>query len=269
MSHFLGISRDAQFSPGKVDADRRVLEGTASCLRAAGHQVELFAETDRVWPQAELGTMVFTMSQGRQALQRLREWEQAGVRVINRPEGILNCQRHRTVLLLAGCDVGFPRTCVVDDLTAPRLSDWIEGQGAWVKRGDVHAIEADDVVFVGNLGTARAVIERLHQRGIERAVVQEHLSGRVVKFYAVRDLFFHAVQPAHEPQLDAVILDRINAVGRLAADALDVEVYGGDCVIRESGEVCLIDLNDWPSYSACLSEASQSIAAYLQKAAAS
>ncbi len=269
MSHFLGITRDPQFSPGKIDADRRVLEGTASCLRSAGHRIDLFAETDREWPQPAADTVVFTMSQGRRALQQLREWEHAGVRIINRPEGILNCQRHRTVLLLAGCDVGFPRTCVVGDMTAPKLSDWIQAQGAWVKRGDVHAIEADDVVFVENASTAQAVLERLHHRGVERAVVQEHLSGRVVKFYAVRDLFFHCVLPAQESQLDAATQERIDTVGRLAADALDVEVYGGDCVIRESGEVCLIDLNDWPSYSACLTEASQSIAAYLQKAAAS
>jgi len=269
MSEFLGITRDPQFSPGKVAVDRQILEGTAQRLQEAGHAVTVIDETDREWAQPANGTVVFTMAQGRPALQRLRDWELAGLRIVNRPEGILNCQRHRTVLLLAGSDVGFPRTCNVDDLAHPDLRGWINDAGAWIKRGDVHAIEADDVVFVATAKAAREALVRLHERGIARAVVQQHLVGRVVKFYGVRDQFFHCVKTAQSPTLDAAVLQRIDAVGRRAADALGVEVYGGDCVIGSAGEVSLIDLNDWPSYSACLSEASKSIAAYLQKVAVS
>lgn len=269
MSRFLGIGRDPQFSPGKVEADRRILELTAQCLRNDGHSAEVFVEAAAAWPQATADTVVFTMSQGRPALQRLREWELAGTRIVNRPEAILNCQRHRTVLLLVGVDVGFPRTNVIDDLGCFDLPGWIDEAGAWIKRGDVHAIHADDVQRVDTGNAARAVLTQLRDRGIERAVIQQHLPGRVVKFYGVRDGFFHACQPAGEPALAGTVLRRIDEVGRLGADALGVEVYGGDCVVGGDGAVSLIDLNDWPSYSACLPEAAQAIAAHLEKVAKS
>lgn len=275
MSRFLGIARDPLFSPGKVEADRSILEMTAACLREAGHAVDLFTETEAKWPQPPPGTVVFTMSQGRPALQRLREWEIRGLRVVNRAEAILNCQRHRTVLLLDGTDVGFPRTVAIDaggidaQATTASLPKWIAATGAWIKRGDVHAIDADDVVYVDNAAAAQAALERFQARGIQRAVVQQHLPGTVVKFYGVRGGFFHGVQTASVAALGDEILQQVDAVGRRAADVLGVEIYGGDCVIGVNGKVGLIDLNDWPSYSACLFGASKAIAAYLEKVAES
>ncbi len=272
MSRFLGIARDARFSPGKVEADRRILEMTATCLRDAGHAIDMFTETEAEWPQPQPGTVVFTMSQGRSALQHLREWEIDGIRVVNCAEAILNCQRHRTVLLLSGSDVGFPRTAIVDTRSpaaesAP-LPEWIDEAGAWIKRGDVHAIDADDVVYVVDVAAAQAALARFQERDIQRAVVQQHRPGTVVKFYGVRGGFFHCVQPAAVAQFDADVLRQVDAVGRRAADTLGVEIYGGDCVIGADGEVNLIDLNDWPSYSACLFGASKSIATHLEKVAA-
>ena len=36
---------------------------------------------------------------------------------------------------------------------------------------------------------------------------------------------------------------------------LDVPVYGGDCVVSSSGEIRIIDFNDWPSFARCREEA--------------
>ena len=46
---------------------------------------------------------------------------------------------------------------------------------------------------------------------------------------------------------------------RLAA-ALGVSVYGGDAIVRADGSFCLIDFNDWPSFSRCREEAADAIA---------
>ena len=38
-----------------------------------------------------------------------------------------------------------------------------------------------------------------------------------------------------------------------------VDIYGGDAIVREDGGFCLIDFNDWPSFSRCRAEAAQAV----------
>jgi len=263
MSTFLGITREPIYSPGKVNDDRAVLEAVADHLRDEGHSVLVFSADDERWPVASPGTTVFTMAQGPRALARLAEWEARGVRVVNRAAGILNCQRHRTVAAFAGSDVAFPETVLVETALDVDLPGWVADGGAWVKRGDVHATDPDDVVFVAEPRTAQQALRRFRERGIARAVVQRHVAGTVLKFYAVRGRFFHCVAPAEGPPIPAAAQRGIDELGRRAAQRLEVEVYGGDCVYGVTGGLTLIDLNDWPSYAPCRVGAAKEIAAYL------
>jgi glutathione synthase/RimK-type ligase-like ATP-grasp enzyme len=114
MSQFLGITREPVFSPGRVGDDCAILEGVADCLRQRGHGVTVFSGDDERWPEPSDGTIVFTMCQGEQALRRLQRWRAGGVRIVNTPEGILNCQRHRTVAALTEARVPFPDTVLVE-----------------------------------------------------------------------------------------------------------------------------------------------------------
>ena len=43
------------------------------------------------------------------------------------------------------------------------------------------------------------------------------------------------------------------------AEAVGIEVYGGDCIVRSDGTFCLIDFNDWPSFRTCTVEAARKI----------
>ena len=263
MSRFLGITRERVFSPGRVDDDGAILHMVADRLRTAGHEVSVFDADEPRWPQPVAGTVVFAMCQGERALAHLQQWQARGLRIVNTPDGIRNCQRHRTVAAFAGSPIAFPETVLVDSgerLTVP----WIADGGAWIKRGDVHATEPDDVVFVDGAATAQQALGRFRARGIARVVVQRHIPGTVVKFYAVRGRFFACASgPGVVPLADDV-LQRIDALGGRAAEILGVEVYGGDCVRDLSGKLHLIDLNDWPSFASCRAAAAGHIAAYVQ-----
>lgn len=263
MIEFLGIAREHVYSPGRVEDDAGVLNDVARHLGEAGHTVRVFGADATMWPQPAAGTLVFAMCQGPRALERLQEWERDGVRVINRPEGILNCQRHRTIPLLNDAGVGLPTSVLVDTASEPQLPTWL-GEGAWIKRGDVHATEADDVCRVPDAATALAALRRFAARGIEAAVIQRHAPGVVLKFYAVRGSFFHCVRSAEAPAIPAAALRKIDTLGQAAAERLGVEVYGGDCVYGEDGALSLIDLNDWPSYRFCRASAAVAIADYLR-----
>ena len=258
------MTREPVFSPGKVEDDRAILEMTAARLRELGHTVDMCNAADDTWPEPDRDTVVFTMAQGAEALRRLQGWEARGVRVVNRTAGILNCQRQRTVAAFAGrTEIAFPDTVVLPADPASSLPAWIDDGGAWVKRGDVHATEIDDVVYVRSAAEATVALRRFRARGIALAAVQRHVPGRVLKFYAVRDRFFECVVPAGGEDLPGDRLRRIDTLGRQAAIVLDVEVYGGDCVVGTDGGVTLIDLNDWPSYGRCRFRASRGIADYL------
>ena len=46
----------------------------------------------------------------------------------------------------------------------------------------------------------------------------------------------------------------------MAAEVLNVPIYGGDCVVSADGELKIIDFNDWPSFARCREEAGVKIA---------
>lgn len=256
---FLGITRERVYSPGKVEADALILHAVANHLRHAGARVVTCSGDDADWPTPADGTLVFTMAQGPRALERFDDWQGRGVRVVNSPEAIRNCHRYRTVTLLHAADVGLPETVLLatSDATPPPLAT---GR-YWVKRGDVHAVESDDVVACDDT-TLTEVVQAFRRRGIDRVAVQRHVDGRVLKFYAARPSFFHCVPPADGSIVPPKVLAHLADIAARGATALGLEVYGGDAVWSDDGRLSLIDLNDWPSYAACRAQGATAIATY-------
>jgi hypothetical protein len=263
VSDFLGISRERVYSPGRVEDDAAVLHEVARHLRERGNRVRELDADEPEWPRLRRETVVFAMCQGPRALERLAAWERDGVRVINRSAGILNCQRHRTIPLLAGAGVGLPPSELIET-RAERLPAWFAASGGWIKRGDVHATEAGDVIRISDGSGGLRALARLRERGVAVAVLQRHAAGIVLKFYAVRGAFFHCVPTAEMPEIPAAVGRAIDRLARTAAERLGVEIYGGDCVYGGDRELALIDLNDWPSYRSCRASAALAIADYLQ-----
>ena len=48
-----------------------------------------------------------------------------------------------------------------------------------------------------------------------------------------------------------------------AAESIGLEIYGGDCIVSEDGAIYIIDMNDFPSFSAIRDEAAGEIAEYI------
>jgi GNAT superfamily N-acetyltransferase len=265
MRSFLGIAREPVFSPGKVEADRAIIESVGAVLRNHGHRVEIVsAEETLSTPRP--GTMVFTMAQGSSALATLRRWEEGGIAVVNSVESVLHCHRHRMIDRFRRARVAAPESVVLFTDHADELPGWIEESGAWLKRGDVHATEADDVAFVDGRVAAIDALRRFRGRGIGQAVLQRHVEGVVIKFYAVADRVLAWYPPA-ETRL-TLTPPQISELGTLAnagARSLGLDVYGGDCIATAEGDLQLIDLNDWPSYAPCRAAAAEAIAVYLEE----
>ena len=119
----------------------------------------------------------------------------------------------------------------------------------------------------------------MSERGV-RPYVCAHVKGDLVKFYGVSDTPFfrfyypdddgemkfsnngHNGVPKHTPFDEYDFMYEANAV----ANSLDLDFYGGDCIIRDDGERVYIDVNDWPSYSRCYKEAAEYMAIKVIKA---
>lgn len=264
-AHLLGIYREKRFSPGLHAAgDAEILELTQAALERAGYQATLIAP-ESLPTMSPPARVVFSMCQSLEALAILQEWEQRGVLVLNTPAAVHACYRLALVTVLSQTTLPFPQSLVVPLDTAepiaavcPALPE--PATGWWVKRGDVHAMQSDDVVFVGRASDVPTQLLRLRQRGMRHAIVQEHIAGQELKFYAVRGHgVVHAFAPhaAHCPPIDQ---DRLNTLALQAGAVLGLDIYGGDCLLTPDGALYLIDLNDWPSFRGCRPVAATHIA---------
>jgi hypothetical protein len=264
----LGIYREKRFSPGAHAAgDAEILELTQAALERAGYKTTLI--TPESLPTVPPSTpVVFSMCQSLEALAVLQEWEKQGVLVLNTPAAVRACYRLALVTALSQTTLPFPRSVIIPlDETAspgtrcPALPETTTGW--WVKRGDVHAMQSDDVLFVRHTADLPAQLARLRQRGIGHAVVQEHIAGQEWKFYAVRGhgvLHAFASHEAHCPSIDYA---RLNTLAQKASEVLGLDIYGGDCLMTSDGTLYLIDINDWPSFRGCRPIAASHIAQHI------
>ncbi len=270
MKRAWGIYRELAHSPGRETDDAEILRATAAELSAHGYEVTLKSPDEL--PSAadsDVPPFVFAMCERVGAVEKLATWERRGSRVVNRPAGIRNTDRERTLALFAERAVPFPRSVLVDTAAATSFPG-----PCWVKRGDVHATEAGDVAQAPDPATFASHLARLRSRRIVRAVVQDHVPGDLIKFYGVAGLaedaerpswfqwFYHRDQTLENHAFDP---DDLAAATSRAAAALGLDVYGGDAIVSKSGGVLIVDLNAWPSFALFRSVAAGKIAALLSE----
>lgn len=260
------LYRQPSYSPNQHRAnDTAILDATASGLEALGWVVARASEGAVLAGAIPEADFILNMCQGPDASECLLSLEEAGVPIINRPSSVLDCHRHRLVNVLARHQVAFPRTAVIPTAGAPELDGFgTGGATVWVKRGDVHAERAEDVVSVSR-AELPAAIQAFGVRGIERVALQEHVAGPVLKFYAVADgrfFRYYGAEAGPKGPVPRVDEARLRALAFAAARELRLDVFGGDVALPEPDRPVLIDLNDWPSFAPFRDDAARHIAAY-------
>jgi hypothetical protein len=259
------VAREAVYSPGRfLAADRAILEATGRALVARGARVEI-VEPDAKPAAFDGCELVFAMCQGPAALDGLRQLATRGIPLVHEADAILNCHRVRMLPILEQAGLPRPATRLVDS-SAPDAEAlaWLDAlpAGAWVKRGDVHATQPGDVSHAADAAAARAALERLAAHGVPRAVLEAHVPGRTLKFYAVRGTPLFRLFDESGSEAACASPDWREIADR-AAHALGLAVYGGDLVVDDAGTAALVDVNDWPSFTRCRDDAAEAIATHL------
>lgn len=244
---YVGIYRHQQFSPNKAHDDRAILERVIEKLKEKGHNVTTITEEELLkgvpLPMAE---RYFSMARSPEVLEMLK-----GRPCINNSEGINIC-----------CN----REYIPQDVTPTSYP-------LWIKRANGCTETKDDVTFCSTEEEKLQAIKSLHNRGIDKFIVQPHYEGDLIKFYGVLGTdFFHLSYPTESKQSKFGLEKKNNAVryhpfsktaliqqAEHIANATGVRVYGGDAIITSQGDIHIIDFNDWPSFSSCREEAAKAI----------
>jgi glutathione synthase/RimK-type ligase-like ATP-grasp enzyme len=257
----LGVYRETQFSPGKIEADAAILDSVLAELAAERFEVEAVDPVAFLDLPSSRYDLVLAMCQGGEALARLAMHQQAGSVVVNSALAIRNCYRDLLSAGLQRSGIPTPPGVLIgtEDSLDRRIPYGLDSAaGLYVKRGDLHALHDSDVVRVEGVDQLRAALMAFAARGIKLAYVQQGVAGSLVKFYGVSggEYFATVADGYHLPDLLKLDLARAAAT---AADALGLEAWGGDAVVHEDG-FKIIDFNDWPSFSRVRVDASRAIA---------
>ncbi len=257
MPSLVGVFREPEYSPGRVDDDAAILERTREALAARGVTMTL-GDVDLAH-DASSRPRSWRCANPRAALAAL-DRAAVTVPVINAPDAIRACYRDETVARLADTAVPFPATRLI--ATASRPGDLADLAPCWVKRGDVHAMTS---------GRRRVCRDRRRRRGGAR--VSSHAAASPARRCRPTSTVSSSSSTASPTDASFVAtpqraeipasLPVLWAAAHAGASALGLEVFGGDLVVTDEGKPVLVDLNDWPSFARCRDEAAEAIAGYV------
>lgn len=269
-----GVMRAGAYSPNHIGNDAAIFNATADELRKRGCEVNIYSEEQ--FRTAEIPErIVVNMCREQQSIAKLQKMEDDGALVINSGYGIENCTRERMTRILLGCGIPYPESLMVDtnEAVIPALRE-AGFESCWIKRGDFHAMHKEDVSYCRHPEEAQEVLQEYFYRGIRRAVINRHLVGDLIKFYGVADgsffYWFYPFEAGHSKYGHEAINGKsqglpfdeahLRSICSSACEALDVRIYGGDCIVGTDGSISIIDFNDWPSFAPCRQEAAPFIA---------
>lgn len=269
-----GILRAGAYSPNHIGNDTAIFNGTAEELRKRGCIVNIYSE-EQFNREGVDEQIILNMCREHQSIVKLQKLEDQGRLVINSGYGIENCTRERMTRILLGNGIPYPESIICD--TNESIKERLKKSGfksCWIKRGDFHAMHKEDVSYVRHAEEAQEVLQEYFLRGIKRAVINVHLVGDLVKFYGIKGTnYFHWFYPfdiGHSKygweevngKSQGIEFDEkyLKEICNRAAEEVNIEIYGGDCIVSPEGDIKIIDFNDWPSFAPCRVEAAPHIA---------
>src|SRR4051812_47269220 len=185
MKRLVGLYREKQYSPGRHQSnDALLLDQIAHRLREREFVVDLVTLPEANGARTGVA-LVFSMCQGRAALENLAQWEREGVPIMNSPRAALNTHRDRLPALMIDARLPFPQTNLVATNDIPDLDGLDLEEGIWLKRGDVHASVTADVQWIDSHERLEAGLTDFARREIKLAALQAHRAGDEIKFYGV------------------------------------------------------------------------------------
>lgn len=246
---FLLIYRDERFSPNAVERDKAMLDEVARQLNAAYDNAEVLMLHEHELPEASAADfadcIVIHMTRSAEALAKLEEINSLEARILNPPTAIRGINRTNIEAVMETKGLPTPAKLIEQH---PELG----GKGWWVKANDTTDSSPSHIQFHETLPENLTVMDAEEQK---KLLVQPHIEGQNIKFYGIRGTGFFKVREDISAEALQLLRDSANTL----ADALALDIYGGDAILTEDGMFTIIDFNDFPSFSSCREEAAEAI----------
>lgn len=244
------IGRASCYSPQSMEKDRAILTAVRRQLQQWYDCQEMVQEDAMsALPPADA---YVSMGRHPETLKQLALMEQQHKTVVNITAAVSLCN-HRIELT---------RRLEEQGVAVPPLSG---DHGYWVKRGDACRMTNDDVLYATTRQEALVLREKMQHRAINEVEVRAHVEGDWVKFYGVEGTDFFRAYQMQDDTASPIDCQALQVMAGKAAAAIGLEVYGGDCIIRQDGQPVIVDLNDWPSFSLCREDAAMAIALHIHQ----
>jgi hypothetical protein len=258
----IGVYREVEFSPGKVEDDAAILDAVLAELAAHGIETEAVdAKTFANGTAAPDAEIILAMCQSEGALRRLAVIESSGAIAVNSALAIRNCYRDLLGAGLTRAGIPAPHGVLLatsSPIDMRRLSALDLDAGVYIKRGHLHALGPADVQQVVGRAALTAALADFARRGIALVYVQQAASGHTVKFYGVSGSeYFNVI--AQEGEVSEEVAHRLAEAAGVGATALGLEAWGGDAIV-DGDRFAIVDFNDWPSFSRVRAPAARAIA---------
>jgi hypothetical protein len=261
MARALGVYREPEFSPGKLEADAAILDAVLTILATQGIETCAVDPANLISIRGRRFDLILAMCQSEPALQALLAAQAEGALVVNTPSAIRSCYRDRLGAILKRVAAPVPDGLLVETsapIDSRVLRELRPERGIYVKRGDLHALDLRDVRRVEGETPLVAALQDFAARGIRLAYLQQAVEGSVIKFYGVSGAgYFSAADTGAE--MNDALRARLRQAAQAAAAALELEVWGGDAIVN-GDQFKIVDFNDWPSFERVRTEASSAIA---------
>lgn len=260
------ILREGIFSPNHIANDAAILHDTASELRKKGFPVKIYSESQFIESDID-EDIIMAMCRRRESVEKLQILEETGRIVVNSGYGIENCIRMFMLGIFQKAGVPVPDSIVVKtNIDARKKLNNLGFGAAWVKIADDHLHHLEDVCRCRHTDEVQEILHEFFLRKIGRAVVSKSVEGVRIRFYGVASIgWFHYFAPFSTGTLtDSETIEemsgQIETVCMKAAESLNVDIFGGDLTITQSGECFIENFDDWPSFAPIRKEAAKAIA---------
>lgn len=279
----LFIFRAEEFSPNNIAKDRKILDLTIKKIKDGRPDLEIVPTKEEDFcKDTDLNDISLVVGMPRR-VKSLMKLQNSRIKSYNSARGIINTatSRELTLTLLNEAGISVPDFWSYDPeademfLCEPTLQNLLPG---WVKAMRYNGSKIGDVTYVETPIDADSTVLRLASESVQDIVVTKHLHGDLLKVYAVVDekneikfsKWFYPQETGYtkfgeESGNDALCYyhveeSMIKDLIRRIAQILELQFFGIDLIVGPTGEMTVIDVNDWPSYSVCQDEAAEAIA---------
>ena len=267
-----GIPRNPKNSPNMSDKDMLLFNKIVEELKNEGHSVEILNEDDNYSTEYDA---IFHMSRTERTLDKLASCEAKGVYVTNSVQGVKNCSREKFIEIFDKNKIRQPAYTHIDTTNNKQFEIHFPG---WLKKSEGWSCGIEDVQYIASEEDIEKALSTHAAKGCNNLIFSEHITGDIIKFYGVEsEDFFQWYYP--DPSSTKFGLEKINGAAQKhtfdckllreeafrAAKALNINIFGGDCIVTESGKIFIIDFNDFPSFSPCRDKAAKKISTSIVK----